>query len=242
MPKDRKETQIEFNQRMLLSYPKVFRADQSVLYCLLCDCKVSAKKLFQVKQHIDSDKHKSAQKRNNENAERPKNQTLIQNFQAKPGPKLSAFNLDLCQTLLEANIPLFKVNHPSVVKFVEKYTKHTTPDHTTLRNSYVPCLYDKMIEKLRSKAAGKRIWVSLDETTDVEQRMVANFVFGILDDESERGKSYLLNVMQLEKVNANTIATFFTDSLLLLWPTGKFINRRIAEVISILKLIHSFHF
>lgn len=69
--------------------------------------------------------------------------------------------------------------------------------------------------------------MTLGETTDVEQRMIANFVFGILGDENERGKSYLLNLAQLEKSNANTIAAFSTDSLLLLWPKGKFFLNKI---------------
>lgn len=224
MPPVRRETQSEFILRMATTYPKIFRGDRSILYCLFCDCKVTAKKLFQVKQHLDSKKHKLAENRKKENSESAKNQTLLRDFQSKPGPKLSEFNMDLCQTLLEANIPLFKVNHPSLMKFIEKYTKHSAPDQSTLRHNYVSHLYNKMIEILRLKAAGKRIWISLDETTDVEQRMVANFVFGILDDENERGKSYLLNVAQLERVNANTIATFLTDSLLLLWPTGKLLN------------------
>lgn len=174
-----------------------------------------------MKQHVDSQKHKAAVERNKQNSERKKLQTSIQSsLQSKPGPVLSDFNMDLCQTFLEAGIPLNKVNHPSIERFIEKYTTHKTPDESTLRLNYVPNLYDKMIEKLRAKAAGKRIWITLDETTDKEQRMVANFVFGILDDENERGKSYLFNAAVLERTNANTIATFFTDSLMLLWPSG----------------------
>lgn len=221
MPKDRKETWNEFILRMKQTYPKIFRADKSILYCVFCDCVVPAKKIFLVKQHIDSVKHKSAEERKKQSSEPVLNQTLIQTYQSN-GPKLSEFNMDLCKTLLEANIPLNKVNHTSMVRFIEKYTSHSAPDESTLRRNYVVHLYKNMMERLRSQAAGKRIWVSLDETTDVEQRMVANFVFGILGDENERGKSYLLNVVQLEKVNANMIATFFTDSLLVLWPTGKF--------------------
>lgn len=61
--KERKETQNEFNLRMIEKYPKVFRENKSKLRCLFCDCDVPAKKLFVVKQHIDSLKHKSAEER-----------------------------------------------------------------------------------------------------------------------------------------------------------------------------------
>ena len=83
-------------------------------------------------------------------------------------------------------------------------------------------LYDDCMAKLRAKAKDKYIWVSLDETQDVEKRHVANFIFGILDNEQEVGKCYVLNVVELSVVNASAIAKFFTDSLLLLWPNGNF--------------------
>lgn len=220
MPNERKESRSEFLLRMTQMFPKVFRADRSVLYCLLCDCVVTGQKLFQVKQHIGSGKHKAAEKRKRECVQ-GMSQSMMATQQSTSGPSLSTFNMDLCRTFLESNIPLYKLKHPSMIQFLEKYTTRSVPDESTLRRNYVPCLYENMIEKLRLKAADKRIWISVDETTDIEQRMVASFVFGILDDDSEHGKSYLLNAMELSKVNANTIATFTTDSLSFLWPTGE---------------------
>ena len=64
------------------------------------------------------------------------------------------------------------------------------------------------MKDLRSKETGKKIWVSLDETTDVEQRYVVAFVFGILE---ERASSYLANVDVLENVNHFTVAAFFSE-------------------------------
>lgn len=212
---------------MIQANPGVFRKDNSILFCNFCEKVVEAKKISQVTQHIGGKTHEKAAKWKNANPSSKKTQSLITD---KTGPRLSEFNADLCRTFLEANIPLYRVNHPSIIEFIKKYTNRDAPDESTLRRNYLPNLYDEAIEKLRAKAAGKHIWVSLDETTDVEQRMVANFVFGILDDESERGKSYLLNTAQLEKTNANTVATFFTDSLLLLWPKGKFSYAEIIEI------------
>ena len=70
------------------------------------------------------------------------------------------------------------------------------------------------MKDLRSKATGKKIWVSLDETTDVEQRYVVAFVFGILEEECEN--SYLANVDVLEKVTHSTVAAFFQKSVKLI--------------------------
>lgn len=218
----RKETQSEFLLRMVKLYPKVFRTDNKVLYCVCCNTTVLGAKKFQIDQHLSGKKHKIFEEKQAKKSQSANVQTLVTNFQNTPGPKLSEFNIDLCQMLLETNTPLYRVNHPSFVSFIEKYTQHTVPTDTSLRQKYVPHLHEKMLNDLQLKADGKQIWVALDETTDVDQRMVANFVFGILGDENERGKSYLLNAQRLEKTNANTVATFFTDSLLLLWPNGKY--------------------
>lgn len=93
------------------------------------------------------------------------------------------------------------------------------PSVTTLRRCVAP-LYDDLILKLQAKAKNKKIWVSLDETTDTEKRSIANFVFGILDDEKERNNCYLVNIAELQNCDATAIATFFTDSLHLLYPNG----------------------
>lgn len=87
---------------------------------------------------------------------------------------------------------------------------------TVIRSKYVPLIYKEHIEKMWNIARGKLLWVSLDETTDSEQRYVVNLVFGILDDENEWGKSYLFAVDYLSAVNHETIATFFDQTIHLL--------------------------
>lgn len=222
MPKNRKETHGEFLVRVKEKYTNIFRIDdkdKSFLFCIFCEQKVNATRMSQVTQHLSTKTHmENGDKKKSNNLPQ---QSLVSDFAApSKGPQLKEFHMDLCKMLIGANIPVYKVTHPSVVAFIEKHTKEKVPSDTTLRENYFPKLYNDTIEKLRSKVVGKKIWVSLDESTDVEHRMVANFVFGILGEENERGKSYLLNVSELSKTNANTIAVFFNESLLLLWPTG----------------------
>lgn len=144
---------------------------------------------------------------------------------SKPGPKLNPICMDVCELFLQTNIRLKKLRHPKMKQFLEKYTK-TSPNETTIRKNYVPIIYNSCLEKLRAKAKGKYIWVSLDETTDVEQRLVANFVFGIMDssDGLERGKCYLLDVRQIDNHEGSAIAAFFNDCMSLLFPEGKSIG------------------
>lgn len=221
MPKD-KVKQREFNSRMIREYPKVFRADDNILFCLMCENKAPAKKLFSVKQHLDSVKHKLAEARKSKNAAAT-SQTLMTSFQT-PQSQVNIFHQDMCKAFMEANIPLHKTSHPSVVKFLEKYTNRAVPSESTLRNKYVSTLYDQNMNRLRAKVADKCIWITLDETTDSEQRLVGNFMFGLMEgvdqESNERGKCYLLNVAVLRSSDASSISAFFMDSLILLWPEG----------------------
>lgn len=218
MPKKR-EDYSSFLKRMSSSYPSEIKTDGKILFCKCCSCNISAKQLSQVKQHLETVQHQNAKKGRGVTT-----QSLISNFQQsstnKTGPKLSDFNLDICKMFVEADIPLEKLSHSAVKHFVSRYTPYTTPDPSTIRKNYLPLLYKQSLSQMQAKAKNKYLWVSLDETTDCAQRYVANFIFGILGDADERDKSYLLTLASLEKVNNSTIATFFNDALLLLYPEG----------------------
>lgn len=224
MPKTQKESTQAFLARMLQAFPQTFRADLSVLFCLHCETKINATQLFQVKQHIATQKHIDAKLRKEK--KQVANQTLLTQIQPQSttGPKLSHFNMQLTKSFLCAGVPLHKISHPSIQEFITEFTSFSAPSESALRKTYVPNLYQECLQKLREKAADNFIWITLDETTDVEQRYVVNFVFGILGVEEEKGRCYLLSMQILEATNSNTIATFFNESLNLLWPNGMYLN------------------
>lgn len=63
------------------------------------------------------------------------------------------------------------------------------------------------METMRAKAKNKYIWV--DETTESDQRIIANFIFGLMEineNSIERGKCYLLNIAVFYKANANSVS------------------------------------
>lgn len=222
-----KETNRQFCERMVKEYRDIFRTDGQILFCNFCESSLAgATKLSHVKQHMSSDKHKAkVEGRNGASTSASSRQTLItEHQQSSVQPKNDEFNADLCRMFLEANIPLKKISHSTVVNFMEKYTGENMPSESTLRQKFVPNLYNDCMQTLREKVKNRSIWVSIDETSDSESRLVCNFIFGILvDDENdpERGKCYLLNMDVVEKANASTMAAFFNNSLLLLWPDGK---------------------
>lgn len=207
MPKSR-ESKYSFFQRVLADHPSVFRCDDSVLFCLMCDEKVNANQYCQVTQHIKTGKHMANVQRKSKTGQK-KNQTLLTNLPSE-STSSSEFSMDLSRTFLKANIALHKMRNPYMVEFLEKYTKFAAPSEATLRRNCVPKLFDECIEKMKKIAAGNHLWVSIDESTDAEQRCIANFVFGVL---GEPDRCYLFNSQPLEATNASAVATFFDATI-----------------------------
>jgi len=111
------------------------------------------------------------------------------------------------------------LNQPTFREFLEKYTNKKIPDESTLRKNYVCQMYENTLIKIRQYIQNKNIWISIDETTDVEGRYVANVIVGTLEVDTP-GKVFLLNSDVLEKANHSIIAKLFDRTLLILWPTG----------------------
>uniref|UniRef100_T1H901 DUF659 domain-containing protein n=1 Tax=Rhodnius prolixus TaxID=13249 RepID=T1H901_RHOPR len=95
------------------------------------------------------------------------------------------------------------------------------PDENTLRKNYLEDIYKDTLTKIREHIKDGPIWVSINETTDVEGRYIANAVIGKLDSDADvDSKPFLLNCEVLEKCNHSTISRFFDASMHILWPSG----------------------
>ncbi|KAL4113004.1 hypothetical protein QTP88_016713 [Uroleucon formosanum] len=186
-----------------------FSSDGEVLFCKVRNIKVSALKRFTLEQHISREKHTRGVKRQKE-SEKPKTQLLLTDTSITS--KKSSFNLELCQTLLLANIPLNKLNNEHFRKFLEKNIKVDIPNESTLRKNYVELCYNDTMQKIRDYVGNKKIWVSMDETTDVEGRYVVNVIIGTWELENAR-KIFLLHTDVLEKANNSTIAKIAAEEI-----------------------------
>jgi hypothetical protein len=100
---------------------------------------------------------------------------------------------------------------------LEKYTTHPIPTESTLRKNYLASCSEDKINKIRNSVGKNKIWVSIDETSHVDGRFVANVVVGTLKQE-QSGEIFLLACEVLERVNNSSIAVFFYNSVNLLWP------------------------
>jgi hypothetical protein len=98
--------------------------------------------------------------------------------------------------------------------FLELHFGCPIPDESTLRKNYLSQCYDDTISKIREQEHGK-IFVSIDKTTDVEHRYVANVVIGILEIDGP-DEVFLLTSEILETVNQSTVCTLFEKCMFLL--------------------------
>lgn len=161
MPKVRHSVNLKSK---LTSYISEFKedglsTDNKILFCNLCQCAVSSTQKFLVQQHITTSKHQANKQLNSKQRQLFLTQPTTSNVR-------SEFNIDLCRSLISADIPLYKLKNKVFREFLEKYTQHTIPDESTLRKTYAPSIYDETIQKIRDEIKDSSIWVSIDETPD----------------------------------------------------------------------------
>ena len=86
-----------------------------------------------------------------------------------------------------------------------------------MRKNYLASCYEDTVNKIRNSVGKNKIWVSIDETSDVDGRFVANVVVGTLKHEHP-GEIFLLACEVLERMNNPSIAVVFDNAMNLLWP------------------------
>jgi len=97
--------------------------------------------------------------------------------------------------------------------FFEKYLKLKLLDESTLQKNYSLLCYNEVLCAIRNSP----IWVSIDETIDVQGRYVASVIVWKLSSK-ECTKPIVLTEEQLQIVNFKRISQLFNDSISILWP------------------------
>jgi len=87
--------------------------------------------------------------------------------------------------MFESDISLWKLNHPLFKSFLEKYTKNVFPigNQSTIRKNRFSTIHKNTISRISLLIGDGVIWISLDKTTDVDNRFVCNFIIDLLHDE-----------------------------------------------------------
>jgi hypothetical protein len=191
-----KKTSVTIHTRVSEN-PGVFRVDAGILFCNFCDLSVDWKHKSTVDTHCAGKKH-LAQKKIYEAKQRTKNQQTIETNLRAAESKKEVIE-DLLEALVSADIPLEKVNH--LLPFFKKHLREggAIPRAPTLRQIYLPQIFEKHIESLKLLFNSKPVSIIMDETSDVCARSVVNTLF------SYRSITKLVSVDFLEIVNNATM-------------------------------------
>jgi hypothetical protein len=101
--------------------------------------------------------------------------------------------------LISANIPLNKISYKQLINFIEKYTNRNVPTESTLGKNYLSSCYKNAVRRVRNIIGDNKIWVSIEESTDVDSRCVANVIVGTLFADRP-GDIFVLHSEVLDKV------------------------------------------
>lgn len=192
------------------------------LYCLMCERGIDASKksLFvqhwATKDHGDNCEKKALKGEENNNMDNNSQQQMLTEMDSSK----KQYSMLVVKAWTSANIPYNALNNKHVRKLLATNSNGIVPSESSVRQTYMPRLYDETIDMIRKELKGKKIWCSIDEASDATGRFIACFVVGELSNKKDN-KAYLFNMKALHAVNYKTISNFFNDSIDLLWGLEK---------------------
>lgn len=191
----------------------VFRRDGDTIFCRVCIKRLTSTKKSSLDAHVNTDYHKNMLGRKQLQQKQLDGDGFFLNANRSESiEKLSqiTFMNDLTKMMISSDIPLNKLNSPSFRKIFEKYTGFNPPSEPMARQFVLPKLYDEQFTATKSELAGKKLWISIDETRDRSGRFVGAIVPRALD---ALNKPYLFKIVDLEKTDSATICRAVDDAV-----------------------------
>ena len=180
-------------------WPDELYSDSDVLFCKFCQHSLDHVRVDTIKDHMISKKHqanKAAQ------TQKPalKQVTLHSMLDSKSRSLREDFVLDFIKMLTVADIPMEKAE--KMKPFIVKHCKQggTLPKSQTLRQLYVPRLFEEHKQALKNQLVGKPVCIVADETTDIRDHSILNVVAGV------GGHYYLIDVIKMDACNHATLS------------------------------------
>ena len=136
---------------------KYVSTDERILFCRLCEVKITDHKRFTVQKHCNTAKHKSCV--NRALAVESRQRFLFEKPPSSSSDSASSqfCSKDLYKMMVSSNIPLHKVEAPAFKQFFEKYTSYPIPSESTLRKNYLTSCYDDTMKKIRNSVGSNKI-------------------------------------------------------------------------------------
>lgn len=133
-------------------FPSEFQVSaSSELHCKLCGTIVKHDRRSNVLKHRDSSKHKTAK------SLKVPQQVLISTFNEPQ----EDFTTKVTSAFLAADIPLYKLNNPSIKRLFE-HMRHRPPSVFSCR-ARVSSLAEKEFERICDLLSGKQVFIVIDE-------------------------------------------------------------------------------
>ena len=124
------------------------------------------------------------------------------------------FNYELAKAFLAADIPLWKLENECFKTFLKTWTGQNIASDSLIRKVHLKKCYTEVLDSIQNEIRYRKVWVSIDETTDVCDRSVAHFIIGILSKDKDECKSFLINTEHLQVANSTNIARFSEDTVI----------------------------
>lgn len=120
---------------------------------------------------------------------------------------------------MTSNISINTISNNKFWNVHEKYILHTVSSKSKCLKKNTRVMLWRMYVWNKETCYREKIWVSIDDTNDVEGRYIANVIVRTLLSDSP-GKIFLMTTEGLEKANFSTITKLFDNAMFLLWPYG----------------------
>lgn len=206
--------------------------DGNKLFCTLCITTIewsSKYGMSKANSHRGRKKHLELLSKN-----RGKIVTIKQGFKIAMEKEMTneEFYKWLTQHLVEADVPFDKLD--SCLPFIRllngllKTKPRNIPCSKTLRTQ-VDDVYEERIQQIRDKINEDKIYLIIDESTDIKGRFVCNVLVGALN--GQPSKPMLLLVKFLDQVNTGSICQTVNETCSLLWK-GNIEYARLLLVVS----------
>ena len=119
------------------------------------------------------------------------------------------FNHELAKAFLAADIPLWKLENESFKTFLKTWTGQNIPSDSLIRKVHLKKCCAEVLDSIQNEIRYRKVWVSIDETTDVCGRSVAHFIIGILLRDKDECKFFFDKYRTLTSSQFNQYSKIF---------------------------------
>ncbi|TRY74524.1 hypothetical protein TCAL_09207, partial [Tigriopus californicus] len=166
---------------------------KKTFFCKLCSVVFEQGRKSLLWAHVETVKHKKNLQLNEE-GRNPRQQMLNMSTVEN---KHSNFAQALCKDFVTANIPLTKVEHPSIVELIQEHV--TAPSRRTMtRIMEQEC--QNLLAEIKTRLTGTSIFVAVDETTDRTGRAMCAILAGPLDGKFLQ-RPFLIDLADIVRAN-----------------------------------------